>query len=43
MTRSSSQQAVAYFTVTEVGEHAIDVKVKDQRVIGAPFRLVSQL
>jgi hypothetical protein len=28
----------ANFTATEIGEHTIDVKVKDQKVIGAPFR-----
>uniref|UniRef100_A0A1B6E957 Calponin-homology (CH) domain-containing protein n=2 Tax=Clastoptera arizonana TaxID=38151 RepID=A0A1B6E957_9HEMI len=37
-TRSSSQTAVIYLTATEVGEHVIDVKVRDQRVAGAPFR-----
>jgi filamin len=28
----------ANFTANEIGEHMIDVKVKDQKVIGAPFR-----
>ncbi|XP_023727803.1 filamin-C isoform X3 [Cryptotermes secundus] len=28
----------ANFTATEIGEHIIDIKVRDQKVIGAPFR-----
>jgi hypothetical protein len=28
----------ANFLATEIGEHIIDVKVRDQKVIGAPFR-----
>ncbi|GLH04453.1 Uncharacterized protein GBIM_10160, partial [Gryllus bimaculatus] len=29
---------VAQFTASEVGEHAVDVRVRDARVAGAPFR-----
>lgn len=31
------------FTATSVGEHAIDVQVKNQRLTGAPFRSVVAL
>ncbi|KAJ4429010.1 hypothetical protein ANN_26006, partial [Periplaneta americana] len=31
-------QILANFTATEIGEHIIDIRVRDQRVVGAPFR-----
>lgn len=26
------------FSATEIGEHLIDIRIHDQRVVGAPFR-----
>ncbi|XP_066909366.1 filamin-B-like [Halyomorpha halys] len=38
MSRSNGQHVNIYFTATEIGEHLIDVKIKDHRINGAPFR-----
>ncbi|XP_063231927.1 LOW QUALITY PROTEIN: filamin-C [Bacillus rossius redtenbacheri] len=34
----SRDKATLSFSVTEIGEHTIDVRVRDQRVAGSPFR-----
>lgn len=33
-----SNDLTALFTATEVGEHLIDIRVKNQRIAGSPFR-----
>ncbi|XP_014240191.1 filamin-A isoform X2 [Cimex lectularius] len=38
MSRSNGQHINIYFTAVEIGEHLIDIKIKDQRVSGSPFR-----
>lgn len=36
--QKSTNGVVACFAVATVGEHSIDVQVKNQRLLGAPFR-----
>ncbi|XP_068086528.1 filamin-A isoform X1 [Anabrus simplex] len=33
-----SDHLVAQFTASEIGEHVVDIRVRDQRVTGSPFR-----